>query len=327
MNIDNQIIKYLNEKSEASVNEMQDQVLVSRQMLHRVLNRMLEDGLLQKLGKPPRVYYRLNKVLQKKESKEFTLNEDELIFLAEHFLLITETGNRLEGITAMQAWSEKQKLPVEKTAREFIATQKKYLQYVLPNGLINGTEKLSNTKGFDRISIDEMYYCDFYAIERFGKTRLGTLLHFAKQGQNRQLIKEIISLTKEKAEHLIRKKKIDAVGYIPPTIKRQLQFMTALQKGYNLSLPHLNLIKVSGAIPIPQKALHKIEDRIDNARASIIVKENRAFDTVLLIDDAVGSGATINETAGKLKSKGVAKKVLGLAVTGSFKGFEVIQEV
>lgn len=327
MAIDNQIINYLIKASEASVNELQEHIPVSRQMLHRVLNRMQEEGLIQKLGRAPRVFYRLKRDVAGKKIKEFTLTQDELNFLTEHFLLITETGSRLEGIAALQVWSEKQKLPVEKTAREFITTQKKYLQYVLPNGLINGTEKLLNTKGFDKISIDELFYCDFYAIERFGKTRLGTLLHFAKQGQNRKLTREIVSLTKERTEQLIIDKKIDAVGYIPPTIKRQLQFMNVLQKGYNLSLPHLNLLKVTGAIPIPQKGLNKIEDRIGNARASIIVKENREFNNVLLIDDAVGSGATINETATKLKSKGTAKKVFGLAITGSFKGFDVIQEV
>lgn len=327
MSIDNQIINYLKSTSEASATELQEHILVSRQMIHRVLSRMLEEGYLQKLGRPPKVFYRLIQESPGKRNKEYTLTTEELHFLTQHFLLITETGNRLEGIDALQNWSEKQKLPVEKTAREFISTQKKYLHYFLPNGLINGNEKLLNTKGFDKISIDEMFYCDFYAIERFGKTRLGTLLHFAKQGQNRLLMQEIISLTKSTIEYFIKEKNIDAVGYIPPTIKRQLQFMTAIQKGYNLSLPHLNLIKVSGAIPIPQKALNKIEDRIANARASIIVKENRQFDNVLLIDDAVGSGATINETAGKLKMKGIAKKVFGLAITGSYKGFDVIQEV
>lgn len=327
MTIDNHIINYLLVAQEASVSELQEHISVSRQMLHRVLNRMQEEGLIQKLGRAPRVFYRLKRDVPGKKIKEFTLTEEELSFLAEHFLLFTETGNRLEGIAGLQVWSEKQNLPVEKTAREFITTQKKYLKYVKPNGLINGTQKLLNTKGFDKISINELYYCDFYAIERFSKTRLGTLLHFAKQGQNRKLIQEIVSLTKRKTEHLIRNKKIDAVGYIPPTIKRQLQFMTVLQKGYNLSVPHLNLLKVSGAIPIPQKGLNKIEDRIGNARASIIVKESREFNNVLLIDDAVGSGATINETATKLKFKGTAQKVFGLAVTGSFKGFDVIQEV
>jgi len=327
MSVENQIINYLKVHQEASVNELQEHIQVSRQMIHRVLNRMLEDGYLQKLGRAPKVFYRVNEARAGKRSSILSVSEDEINFLNEHFLLITETGKRLEGIEAMHTWCEKQKLPVEKTIREYITTEKKYLDYFLPNGLINGTEKLKNTKGFDVIAIDELYYCDFYAIERFGKTRLGTLLHFAKQGQNRPLMQEIISLTKNKADTLLKQKRIEAVGYIPPTIKRHLQFMTVLQKGFNLSLPHLNLLKVSGVIPVPQKALNKIEDRISNARASIVVKETRRFGNVLLIDDAVGSGATINETAAKLKQKGTAKKVFGLAITGSFKGFDVIQEV
>jgi sugar-specific transcriptional regulator TrmB len=326
MSIENQIITYLKNHTEETVNELQEQIGVSRQRLHRVLNRMIEQGYLQKLGRPPKVFYRLNLASAIKATL-FSLPEDEINFLNEHFLLITETGNRLEGVDAMRAWCEKQKLPVEKTVREFITTKKKYLNYFLPNGLINGTEKLRNTKGFDSIAIDELFYCDFYAIERFGKTKLGTLLHYAKQGQNRPLMQEIISLTKNKLEVLIKEKKIEAIGYIPPTIKRHLQIMTAFQKGYNLSLPHLNIVKVSGMIPVPQKALSKLEDRIKNASASIMIKDTRQFKNILLIDDAVGSGATINETAAKLKKKGTAKKVFGLAITGSFKGFDVIQEV
>lgn len=326
MSIDNQIISYLKINSEGSANELREQIGVSRQMLHRVLNRMIEQGYLQKLGRPPKVFYRLKQATVIKAT--FTsLSEDDINFLNEHFLLITETGNRLEGADAMQAWCEKQKLPVEKTAKEFIVTKKKYLNYFLPNGLINGTEKLRNTKGFESIAIDDLFYCDFYAIERFGKTKLGTLLHYAKQGQSRPLMQEIISLTKNKLEILIKEKRIEAVGYVPPTIKRHLQIMTALQKGYNLSFPHLNLVKVSGAIPVPQKALSKLEDRISNARASIVIRDTRQFGNILLIDDAVGSGATINETAAKLKKKGTAKKIFGLAITGSFKGFDVIQEV
>jgi Fe2+ or Zn2+ uptake regulation protein len=326
MTIDNQIIDYLKSHSEGSANELQEHIGVSRQMVHRVLNRMLEQGYLQKLGRPPKVYYRLNQTPVSK-APPLSLSEDEINFLNEHFLIINETGKKLEGAEAMQAWCEKRKLPVEKTAREFIVTKKRYLSYVLPNGLINGTQKLQNTKGFDSIAIDNLFYCDFYAIERFGKTKLGTLLHFAKQGQNRPLMQEIIEMTKNKVENLIKEIKAEAIGYIPPTIKRHLQLMTALQKGYNLPFPHLSLVKVSGVIPVPQKALNKIEDRISNARASIVVRDTRQFGNILLIDDAVGSGATINETAVKLKQKGTARKVFGLAITGSFKGFDVIQEV
>jgi predicted amidophosphoribosyltransferase len=84
---------------------------------------------------------------------------------------------------------------------------------------------------------------------------------------------------------------------------------------------------VTGEVAIPQKALTKIEDRVSNARFSIMITEKRKFQKILLIDDAIGSGATINETALKLKANGLAKSIVGLAVTGSFKGFDVIQEV
>lgn len=78
---------------------------------------------------------------------------------------------------------------------------------------------------------------------------------------------------------------------------------------------------------VPQKTLNKLEDRIENAKRTIMVDETKKFKTVLLIDDALGSGATINETAKKIKSQKLAEIIIGLAVTGSFSGFEVISEV
>ena len=140
-------------------------------------------------------------------------------------------------------------------------------------------------------------------------------------------MKEITDIIRPAIQNLIADTSIDAVGYIPPTIRRDIQIMHVLAKNLKLSLPHIELIKVKGEIVIPQKALNKLEDRISNARASIIVSEKRHFNNVLLIDDAVGSGATINETALKLKHKGICTQVFGFAITGSFKGFDVIQEV
>jgi predicted amidophosphoribosyltransferase len=55
--------------------------------------------------------------------------------------------------------------------------------------------------------------------------------------------------------------------------------------------------------------------------------DKRVYNRILLIDDAVGSGATINETACKIKMRKMADEVIGFAVVGSFKGFDVIQEV
>jgi predicted amidophosphoribosyltransferase len=57
------------------------------------------------------------------------------------------------------------------------------------------------------------------------------------------------------------------------------------------------------------------------------VSDSIKYNKVLLIDDAVGSGATLNEIAKKIKDLKIAKEVIGLAITGSFKGFDVISEV
>ena len=81
-------------------------------------------------------------------------------------------------------------------------------------------------------------------------------------------------------------------------------------------------------IIIPQKTLTKLEDRVENARQTIIIDDTGKYKNILLIDDAVGSGATMNETARQIKKKGLCTgKIVGLAITGSFKGFDVISEI
>jgi hypothetical protein len=49
--------------------------------------------------------------------------------------------------------------------------------------------------------------------------------------------------------------------------------------------------------------LKRPEERIQNAKNTIFIRrEHIDYHTVLLIDDFVGSGATLNETAIKLKT-------------------------
>ncbi len=324
MSVEEQILLILRKSHETRLHDLVELTGASRQMVHRAVKSLTQRGLIEKLGSAPKTYYRL---IQTKPIKSGNIPQESADFLNEHFIQVTETGKRLDGAEAMAHWCEKQKLPFEKTVQEYIITRKRYLEYFLKNGLIDGLQKINSTKGFDRIGVDQIFYLDFYAIERFGKTRLGLLLHLAKQGQNRKLMDEIIDLCKSRIEGLIKAQKLDAVGFIPPTIKREVQFMKVLERKLNLSLPHIGLVKVTGEIAIPQKSLSKIEERVNNARASILVAEKRKFKKILLIDDAIGSGATINETALKLKDQSVARQIIGLAITGSFKGFDVIQEV
>lgn len=71
----------------------------------------------------------------------------------------------------------------------------------------------------------------------------------------------------------------------------------------------------------------KIEERITNAKNTFAVSETDKYQHVLLIDDAVDSGSTLNQIAGKLKKKGIAQQITGCAIVGSFKGFDVVTDV
>ena len=327
MSFKNKIQSLFEDKKELSVNEIVSEINISKQYVHRILNQFVESNEIERIGLPPKTIYKLKVVSDKKVISTENISSEKQQFLQDNFIVITEIGQLLYGIAAFDNWSEKRKLPLEKTINEFITTKDKYNQYIDKNGLISGLEKLKSTKGYDKIFMDELLYLDFYAIERFGKTRLGTILHYAKQGQNKMLMKILIDEIKEKINTIISVYKIDAIAYVPPTIKRETQLMKVLANGLKINLPSIEIMKIGGIIPVPQKSLNKIEERINNAENTFVVKGNVSYNTVLLIDDAVGSGSTLNQIAGKIKNKQLATTVIGLAIVGSFKGFDVITDV
>jgi predicted transcriptional regulator len=326
MSVRDHVWQLLRQGVELSIKEIVDKLGVSKQMVHRVVNQLVEEGLVERLGRPPRTIYRITQ--GDKAVIEPGYNPDELTsnWLQEEFMLITETGQILDGWPAFVHWCNQRQLPFEKTLTEFRTTKRKY-EVFYRNGIIDGTQKLLTTEGFEKIWLDQLFYLDFYAIERFGKTRLGTLLHYAKQGQNKYLMSLIINTVKQKVIQFIKDHQVSVVGFVPPTIRREVQFMKYMQVHLNISLPHLELRKVSGIIPVPQKSLSKIDERIRNADKTFAITDTRQFDHVLLLDDAVGSGATLNQIAAKIKEKKIANRVTGLAIVGSFKGFDVITDV
>lgn len=102
-----------------------------------------------------------------------------------------------------------------------------------------------------------------------------------------------------------------------------------MKKLLAINLPEVNFVKAyRGEVPVAQKTLSKLEQRIENAQGTIFIKDAfKRYEKLLLIDDAVGSGASLNETAKKLKEEKVAKTVIGFAIVGSYKGFDVISEI
>jgi len=316
------IIEYIQSRGQVTATDLSNYLDLSRQAVHKQINKLLGNNVIYKIGKPPKVFYLLNR--EKKSSNVAHIKPKLKKLIDDNFTVITPAGEREEGFQGFIYWCGKQKLPIAKTVREYEKTLKKYVPYK-KDGLIDGMYKIKHT--FNRVYIDRVFYLDFYSIERFGKTKLGQLLLYAKQSQDRALIKELVDQIKPKIFSVIRKFKIDAVGYIPPTVKRETQLMRELERQLNLPVPTINLVKIKTPVVVPQKTLGKLEDRIENARSTIVVNETKRYKTILLIDDALGSGATLNETTQKIKSQNLAEVVIGLAITGSFSGFEVISEV
>ncbi|MEI6490223.1 MAG: DeoR family transcriptional regulator [bacterium] len=316
------ILEYIKQKGQASGNELTNHFDITSRAIRKQLSSLLNEGKIYKIGRPPKVFYLLAEDKIKKEDN--TVDEKTRKIIDENFLNITPSGERQEGFEGFINWCLKRKDPLEKTAKEYVDTLKKYKRYK-KDGLINGMHKLKGT--FPDTAVDKLFYLDFYSIERFGKTKLGQLLLYAKQSQNRGLIKELVDQIRPQIEELIMKYKIEAVGFIPPTVKREIQLMRELERQLHLTNPKVSLVKVKTPVIVPQKTLNKLEDRIENAKGTIMVDDTKKFKTVLLIDDALGSGATINETAKKIKNQGLADTIIGLAITGSFSGFEVISEV
>ncbi len=321
------VITLFNEVNELSVKEIVSKTSFSKQMVHLVLNKLVEDRFIEKLGLPPKTIYRLIKIKIEPFADEINFSKNQTDFLDKAMIVVTETGNLLNGKEAFIYWCKQRKDPIEKTLTEFVLTKQKYEQYYEPSGIINGTAKLKSTEGYDEIWVNELYYLDFYAIERFGKTKLGTLLHYAKQGQNKFLMNLMMLEITERIKTFLKALNADAIGFVPPTIRREVQIMKFIQTRLNISLPVIDIKKINGLIPIPQKSLSKLNERIKNAENSFAITEQRIFNHIVLIDDAVGSGSTLNQIAGKIKNKGLANKITGLAIVGSFKGFDVVTDV
>jgi hypoxanthine-guanine phosphoribosyltransferase/biotin operon repressor len=318
------IIEYIEINGQASGKELTDYIgEISSRAIRKQLKNLLEEGTLRKIGKPPKVYYMLAE--KQKNTHKIMIDEKTRNLIDQHYLYISPSGSPEYGWVGFVSWCNKTNQNPEKTAQEYTKTLKKY-DMLRKDGLIDGLPKMKQT--FDKVLLDKLYYIDFYSIERFGKTKLGQMLLYAKQSQNKQIIHQLADEIAPQIRTVILKHAIDGILFIPPTVKREIQFMKELEKRLSLPISTLSVTKVKTEIIVPQKTLSKLADRVENAHRTIIVDETKKYTNILLIDDAVGSGSTLNETARHIRQKGLcAGSIVGLAITGSFKGFDVISEV
>ncbi len=326
MKTSEKIIEYLKQNNQTTTNNLVDYLGITDRAVRKQLRSLIDARLIQKTGKPPKVYYSpAVKINEPSQAIIDTIPKITQNILAKEFYYISARGTIHEGYEGFIYWCHERKLDLKKTAEQYQKNIQKYHKYK-SNGLIDGMYKIKST--FDEVWLDEVFYVDFYSIEIFGKTKLGQLLLFAKQSQNRKLIHEIADIIKNPLLNVIKQYNIDGIGFIPPTVKRELQLIKLLQNRLNLNQRIIKIDKIRTPVTVPQKTLTKLKDRIINASETMALNDSGVYENILLVDDALGSGATLNEIAKKIRQKGVCRgKIIGFVITGSFEGFDVISEV
>lgn len=310
---------------------------ISNKNLHKHLVHLLEEGVIEKSGSAPMSFY------QKKEStseiRESLDYSDELIALK--YIYLSPSGEIIRGVEGFRTWCRKNGFDYVKEKAKYVERLKS-IQRIKKNGLISAKKIILSGK--HSLALNNIFFSDFYNIDHFGKTKLGQLVYVAKSSQNKALVGEIAEIIRPSLISLIKRYDIEMVCFIPPTIGRRVQFMDVLEKQLRLDVPKMKIMKVKTLTLIPQKSIRKLEDRIINASKTIALDPNqKIIGNVLIIDDATGSGATMNETAKKIRkiidgqglqlkmvrknSKSSATKIYGYSIIGSYKGFDVISEV
>lgn len=321
-NQSNRVLEEIKKKGPIRSSELIKNLKVSDKTVYKHLSNLKDAGIIIKDGTAPEIYYTVN---NKNDSsiKPITLND---LLIEQNYIYVSPSGNLTRGLAGLNTWCIKNKFDYNKEKVRFIKTYKS-MEKFKENGLIKAKKRILSQKY--KVDLDQIYFSDFYTIGYFGKTKLGQLVYISKSSQNKELGIEIGGVIKPSIENLISKYNIKYIGYIPPTIDRKIQFLDVIKETLKLNKTQIQINKFPSPTKVAQKTLKKLEDRIENAANTIIVKPTQKIDgNVLLIDDATGSGATLNEVSKKIRKLSIGKiKVIGYSIVGSYKGFDVISEV
>ena len=292
----------------------------------KYVKKFVDEDILNKFGSPPKKI--IYTYMSQKDNNIFSLEQKNII--EKYYIYTTPEGRLLKGILGFLYWAKNKsgRKDIGNLAEEYVNTRKKYYDDQTGVLMIDATEKLHYIFN-NGVYIEKLFHRDFDALPVFGKTALSQMVRTAKSGHaNQVLMKKIVEKIQKSVAFIITQYHIDCVIFIPPTVARKTQLMTFIMEQLQVPCDKIAFSKVKTLIPIQQKSLKKIEDRILNAKKTIIAASEQKYKNILLIDDVTGSGSTLNETAKKIISQNMAQRVYAFTITGSAKAgvFDVISE-
>ncbi len=306
---------------------------ISRPTANKYLKELFQNWEISKIWSGSHSTYLIPQVDKKETKSDFSsiyknpFPYEEAKLLDEKFFKYDSDGRILKWVEGFLLRCKKRDLNPKDKISAFDAINQQINHYRTQCGLLNVTSQFKIKHQYS--ALDELFYADAYTRAEFGRGALSEQMFFAKQHQDKQQLKNLISLFYRNLECLLTTFDIDAIALTPPSISRKVQILDLVDQLIDPSIPRIPLIKYSPSkILIPQKSLKRPEERIQNAKNTIFIRgEHIDYHTVLLIDDFVGSGATLNETAIKLKTAWV-KKIIGFAFFGNLDlKYEVINEM
>ena len=314
-----ELIDFLEKEPGSRPKVIAEELGISRQYVQKLLAN--NENLFSVSGAGPNRFYRNKNTSIVKE--EILTNFKDSNLIEENFYALTPLGEELVGVSGFKRWCDVRNFDFDAKKDEYITILKKY--YKNDHTPIDFTNKLE-TSFADNV-IKKVWAVDYYNFEIFGKTKMGTQVMIAKQTGDSSITNQLISRIDPVLDNMIEKFNIEAVAFVSPTIQRQSQLMTKLDNNIAIDIPRIKVHKVGAKILIAQKTLKSLEDRILNASETFVVESQKKYNNVLIIDDALGSGATLNELAKQILQKGIAKTCYGLVLVASPSGYEVINEV
>lgn len=330
-----QIETIFEENKELWATEISEILWKSRVTVHKCLKELVERWVLKKVWKWSRVkYLKIGNDSKIKKETEIDDNDIEFSFeemkiLEESFLKFSPDWKIMKWFYWFKTWCRERNLDIRKKLEFFIKIYKHILSLQDSCWLINA--KNAFFTGFEKVYLDNVFYSDQYNWMEFWRWKLAELTFYWKSTQNKELINQSIDEIILKLECKIKQNKYDAIAIIPWSINRKYQLLKILQNRLKLlNLPFVNIIKYSpNWIIIPQKSLKTREQRIKNAKNTIFINDKNIlnYKKVFLIDDFVWSGATLNETAKKLKEAWI-KEIDWFSFVGNLNlKYDIINEV
>ena len=292
---------------------------LSGSVIHAHLRGLLEVGLIEKFGSAPRVFYKI------RERPAVDVVEESFVFQ-------DPLGNLHGGMDGFRLWSQQglKKLSFEEKISLY-AERVAAMESNKQGGVFDLTGKLQKivAVGGD-IHLQEMAALSLRTVRDFSRTKMGVYMDVVKSSNNKEIMDKVLDFAVPLVIAYAKKQKVNAVAFIPPTRKRDQQIMTLLEKrfrkgSFRAAVLDIQKVRTSGIVR-EQKTIKDLKDRIYNADHTFLISpyaHPHNYKRILLVDDFVGSGSTLNQVANTLKGYGFGGQVFGLGIVGDELGYSV----